>query len=423
MKKMLIYLTASFILLVTITILWIQPPVESDSDAIYINQILKEIELNSSDLSKCDFSNSPYAFSYYDTNNQLLYQHGDKLSNSLVSSIQNHIYVFPVSLENEVIGTLFVNTSVKQYYENHISKIKLYILSLLFIMYMILVVFLLWIHKTILTPFTNLKQFAKEISKGNLDFPLTMDSQNVFGAFTESFDIMRQELSLSKQKEYLANQSKKELIASLSHDLKTPITSIKITSELLLELNHTDSLNSDKLDEKLSTIYDNTEQINGLVNDLFHSSLEELGELSATPTDQYSKIIENIVKKADYFDRIHQLDIKACMIYADPNKLDQVLCNLVQNAYKYSSGNIMITSTMHKNTFELSVLSQGSQVLEDEIPLLFNKFYRGQNATSQSGAGLGLYICRQLLTLMNGEIYARNTKDGLEIIITLQLSS
>lgn len=76
-------------------------------------------------------------------------------------------------------------------------------------------------------PFRKLQKFAENIAKGNLDAPLSIYNRDYFGAFTESFDLMREELKIARESEYKANVSKKELVAELSHDIKTPIATIK----------------------------------------------------------------------------------------------------------------------------------------------------------------------------------------------------
>ena len=82
-------------------------------------------------------------------------------------------------------------------------------------------------------PFKKLSFFASNVSKGNLDVPLNMDKHNYFGAFTESFDRMREELKLSSEREAAANRSKQELVAEISHDIKTPVATIKATCEVM----------------------------------------------------------------------------------------------------------------------------------------------------------------------------------------------
>ena len=118
-----------------------------------------------------------------------------------------------------------------------------------------------------------------------------MDRQNIFGAFSESFDLMREELKIARLHEQQANQSKKELVAKLSHDIKTPVASIQAVSELMSVTS-----TSSKEKQQLQIIHDKANQINQLISDLFHASLEELQELKVTPTLHQSQEIYQIIK-------------------------------------------------------------------------------------------------------------------------------
>ena len=103
-------------------------------------------------------------------------------------------------------------------------------LALIYAAGMILLVIIWYFY---IRPFKKLSSFAANVSKGNLDTPLNMDKHNYFGAFTESFDRMREELKLSSEREAAANRSKQELVAELSHDIKTPVATIKATCEVM----------------------------------------------------------------------------------------------------------------------------------------------------------------------------------------------
>ena len=93
--------------------------------------------------------------------------------------------------------------------------------------------FIGFLYLKLIRPFKNLEKFSMQVAKGNLDFPLPARKHNYFGAFTESFDLMREELKRARESEYKANQSKKELMAELSHDIKTPIATIQATCEVI----------------------------------------------------------------------------------------------------------------------------------------------------------------------------------------------
>ena len=142
----------------------------------------------------------------------------------------------------------------------------------------------------------TMTEFKAALSAGNLDIPLEMDRQNLFGAFTESFDIMRSELKRAQLAEAEANASKKELVAKLSHDIKTPVASIKAVSELGAAL-----ADRDRDKENYIKIINKAGQINTLVTNLFTAALDELKQLSVVPSVIESGEIKEMIQSSDYF--------------------------------------------------------------------------------------------------------------------------
>ena len=128
----------------------------------------------------------------------------------------------------------------------------------------------LHVERKILLPFGKLQYFARRIAAGDLDMPLEMDKGNIFGAFTESFDIMREEIKTARENEIKADKSKKELVASLVHDITTPVASVRSAMDVLrLKTGNGDDIKLlDSASKKL-------EQIDTLLTDMFHSTLEE----------------------------------------------------------------------------------------------------------------------------------------------------
>ena len=120
--------------------------------------------------------------------------------------------------------------------------------------------------------------------------------------------------SAARQREYESNRSKKELVATLSHDIKTPVASIKAVSELMLL-----QVKDDKVIKQVNTIYSKAEQINLLVTDMFHATLEELQQLKLTVTEELSEVLVDMIENVNYYD--HQIDydpIPPCIILTDP---------------------------------------------------------------------------------------------------------
>jgi len=275
----------------------------------------------------------------------------------------------------------------------------------------------MYYRRNILLPFQKLQRFARDVAAGNLDIPLEMDKHGTFGAFSESFDLMREELKQSRENERNADRSKKELVASLSHDIKTPVASIKATTELLLL-----SAKNDKEKKQLEQIEAKAEQINRLITDMFHATLEELQALSVTVTEIHSTTIPGLIQSADHKNYVEPFAFPECIVLADAVRLQQVFDNLVGNSYKYADTPIEIDAIIDDKFLIISLKDSGPGVPDDELPLLTGKYYRGKNSTDKSGYGLGLYISKYLLTEMSGDLHCENCPGGFTVRVVLKLA-
>jgi len=292
----------------------------------------------------------------------------------------------------------------------------------LFIITLLSIVFSLYLYceKRILKPFKNLQAFARRITEGNLDIPLTMDRDNLFGAFTESFDLMREELKRARESERLADRSKKELVASLSHDIKTPVASIKAVTELMLVMAEKEG--REKEIKQLETISAKAGQIDSLITNMFHATLEELQALSVTVAEVESTAVTQLIENADYEKKVKPFSIPNCLIEADLLRLQQVFDNIIGNSYKYAGTDIEVKAFFEDRFLVVELVDFGAGVPKDELPLILNKFYRGKNTESKSGYGLGLYIARYLLEQMGGDVSCCNNENGFRVIIKLKLA-
>lgn len=278
------------------------------------------------------------------------------------------------------------------------------------------VLFLVWVYLYIIRPFDKLKDFAADVASGNLDAPLKMDRGNLFGAFTESFDIMRSELMDSRQKEYEAQRSKVELVASLSHDIKTPVASIRAMSELLRELNK-----DPKQKSKLDSIVSKADQIDVMVSDLFATSLTDLNQLEVLASDQESRILDKIIKDADHNEYIVGEEVKECLIVCDPVRVTQVINNIINNSYKYADTSIYLESHFEDDCLIVSFTDRGGGVSEEDLPMITKKFRRGANSHDKQGAGLGLAIASELMDKMGGSLECTNADGGFRVTLMFKL--
>ena len=184
--------------------------------------------------------------------------------------------------------------------------------------------YFIYLRNRVVRPFDRLKGFAARVAGGDLETPLEMDRGHVFGAFTESFDIMREELKSSREREAEAVRSRKELVAELSHDIKTPVASIKAMADVM-SLNAADDMQR----ETIASINGKADQIDKLISNLFHATLEELEQLEVNPEDLSSKELIQMVREADYMKRVKKLDIKDAVIVCDRLRINQVITNII----------------------------------------------------------------------------------------------
>lgn len=275
--------------------------------------------------------------------------------------------------------------------------------------------FLLWAYMRFVRPFQKMQRFAADISKGNLDAPLEMQKRNYFGAFTESFDIMREELKQAREGEYRANLSKKELVASLSHDIKTPVSTIKAVCEILiLKIKEKDCL------DKIQTIDQKADMIDSLISNMFHATLEELEALKIETTEQLSTIIKPMFEECDFNGEIiYENEIPECLIYADKLRLNQVIDNIIHNSYKYAGTNIYVQCLQEQEGIRIRIKDNGPGVDQEELALVTEKFYRGRLAAGKAGSGLGLYLSKLFMEKMHGSLECY-IEDGFAVEIFIK---
>ena len=271
------------------------------------------------------------------------------------------------------------------------------------------------LYRRVYAPFRQLQRFAFHIASGNLDLPLDMTKNNYFGAFTESFDIMREELKAAREGEARANRSKKELVASLSHDIKTPVATIKALCELL-EIQEEEPVKV----KKIHTIQQKANQIDQLISNMFHATLEELEALKIHLTAESSNIINDMLEDLDHYGKIEiETKIPSCLIVCDRLRLTQVMDNIIGNSYKYAGTRIHVRSWEDEKYLFLQVRDEGVQLDEVDVALVCEKYYRGGNAEQKDGSGLGLFLARQFLEGMGGSLSC-SIEDGFVVNLALK---
>lgn len=282
----------------------------------------------------------------------------------------------------------------------------------------------IYIGMKVIKPFDKMSSLTQELAKGNLSAPIKEERSRFFGKFLWGMDMLRENLEDSKTKNLEYQKEKKTMLLSLSHDIKTPLSAIQLYSKALSEgLYDTE----EKKQEALAGILSKTEEIRGYVDEIYNLSREDFMELSVNVGEVYLKeVMEGIT--AYYKDKLSVIhtefeigEYDNALLSADKDRLVESLQNLMENAIKYGDGRkISISFSEEEDCKLITVENTGCTLEEGEINNIFDSFYRGSNTTNIQGNGLGLYIVKQLMTKMDGDVFAEKEDDIFKVTLVVR---
>jgi signal transduction histidine kinase len=285
------------------------------------------------------------------------------------------------------------------------------------------------LSRAVLEPLKELRTAAENIAEGNLSFEVLACEDREINDLCTSFDQIRQRLKINAEQEKKIEHERNMLIANLSHDMRTPITTIK---GYLEGINDGVADSPEKTQKYLDTIYSKALILERLVDNMTQYSELELGRMQYAfefmDLTEYLKDLEENYKQAmeDGGLRFESklLDMPLTVV-ADRDKLKRVFDNLLSNAIKYNREGGMITVTTETDTkgVLLSISDTGMGIKESDISKVFDGFYRGDAARSNiKGNGLGLAISKQIIESHRGKIWIKSEENvGTQVFIYLPL--
>lgn len=324
----------------------------------------------------------------------------------------------------EINGTLY-----RIEYDDTISNDNLQVpvavnISLGILLLLILSI-LLYIRHNIIKPFAELSEYPYGLARGMLSAPLKENKNRYFGKFVWGLDMLRETLEKSELREMEQAKKEKTFLMSMSHDIKTPLSAIKLYSKAISKGLYTGS----KQIEVAENINSKADEIEKFVNEIIENLNNNFITFEINSTDFYlSQVIDKV--KIYYTDKLYDVgtdfEIKEytdCLISGDPDRLEEVLQNIIENAVKYGDGHYISLSFSDEEDCRLVTVSNSGCTLPDtELPHIFDSFWRGSNTRNKQGCGLGLYICRQLMNTMGGDIFAEISGDYINVTIVCRKS-
>ena len=293
-------------------------------------------------------------------------------------------------------GYLFLNTSLEDVDSiTSILRNKLIYVTLIIIVLAILIS--IHLSKMLNEPIINITNEAKKLSKGNLK--LNFEESNI-----KEIDELANTLIYANNEINKTDELRRDLLANVSHDLKTPLTMIKAYAEMLRDI---DNLSDDKKRENLNIIIDETDRLNILVNDILNlSKLESNKETLDKSEFDLVELIKNIVKKFDILVEKEKYEFildmpKKAYVFGDKNKISQVIYNLVNNAVNYTGkdNKVYINVIENKKSYLVEIKDTGKGIKEEELNIIWDKYYKNEknHKRNKVGTGVGLSIVKNIL--------------------------
>ena len=351
---------------------------------------------------------------------------------SYISNGERELYTHQVSIN----GALYRISVFASYAELSYSTLKVVIaLAVIILLFGIFMSILLtnrfltkFVFQKIEQPLDLLSEGVRQIRDGNLDHRIVYDAKDEFAPICSDFNEMairlKESVDLTQQNE----KNRKELLAGISHDLRSPLTSIRAYVEGLLD---GVPKTPEAQQNYLMTIKNKAEDIDRMVGELFMFSKMEMGEY---PDHPELLRLDNEIRQllslsgSEYAEKgllIASEELVPATISVDPEQLRRVLVNIMENSLKYKvkeAGHLVISLRSENDGFCLSLCDDGPGVPAESLPRLFDAFYRSDPARQNPsrGSGLGLSIAAGAVRRMNGKIHAEVGKNGgLAIVIWL----
>ena len=364
-----------------------------------LTRVIEEEGMEGVDLTACDYVTAvkPFGEDFYDSH-----------SDYAIREIEGELYRFDYAADNSAER----------------DKQILTVNIVLAIMAALILGVMLYIRVTILKPFDRLKDVPYALSKGNLTEPLKEGKKRFFGKFIWGLDMLRENMEQQKERELNLQRDRKMLLLSLSHDIKTPLAAIKLYSKALSKGLYTDK---DKQLEVAQSIHAKADEIESYVSQIITASREDFLSLEVNMGEFYlSTLVEKL--RAYYTEKLALIktefsvgEYSDCLLSGDFDRSVEVIQNMMENAIKYGDGKkISLVFDEEDGCPLVTVRNSGCSLPDTELPHMFDSFWRGSNANTEKGSGLGLYICRQLMNKMNGEVFAVVQGDDMCVTAVFQ---
>lgn len=342
----------------------------------------------------------------------------DEAGKEFFSATQNDYVI-------RIINNKYYRINYKVIKNNHLKSLKATINIVVLSITVFIIIILFYVKHKILKPFNSVRDLPVELSKGNITNDIKETKGKQFGKFVWGLNILREKLESEKQSQLNLQKEKKTLVLSVSHDIKTPLSAIKLYSQALM---HDLYPEEEKKKEIAGIINAKADEINNYVSQIIEATHKDFLVLEVKDSEFYiTDLIENI--KSHYVEKFDinrtkfvVSECNQCLLNGDFDRAVEVMQNILENAIKYGDGKkVTVTFEREENCQLINITDTGCTLEEGETEHIFESFWRGSNTGNQKGNGLGLYICKELMHKMKGDIFATVKDNKMTVTLVFML--
>ncbi|GAA0181576.1 HAMP domain-containing sensor histidine kinase [Clostridium sediminicola] len=322
----------------------------------------------------------------------------------------SHVFEIPIFYNDVFKGVILMSTPISHIKEPLQKVYEIIWISAAIAIILSLVVIHYFSQRIIIRPLSKINSVAEKISNGEVDKRVDIQSNDEIGALADAFNTMAD--SLEK-----VEINRKSFIANVSHELRSPITSIKGFISGILD----GIIPKSKENYYLNIVHDEIQRLTRLINDLLDLSAIEEGKFKLHMMENdLNEIIKASVIKFEAVVKAKKINMDVWLeddlnVFADRDRISQVLTNLIDNAIKYSNneGYVEIKTKTRGKKVYVSIYNDGASIPEEELRYIWDRFYKSDKSrTVKVSTGLGLSIVRKIIIEHDEEIWVENGKDG-----------
>ncbi len=320
----------------------------------------------------------------------------------------------PIKNNGKVIGAFFSIKPVEEYG----ASLQSFYYALIFSLGIALILILILIYffsKRLFKPLNSIKNLSAEMAKGNFSLRVNENQKDEIGELAKSINFLSSSLENNETLAKQFEQTRRDYIANISHELRTPVSAIRAYTETL-----NDSMIEDEIQIKkyYGMILRESIRLERLINDMLDLSRLQSGNVALQKTKiDTASILDNII--ADYKIIADDLEVNfVCNInlkeipitYSNSDRITQVLIILLDNAIKYTpcGGTITLDASFDDEMIRIMVIDTGEGIAKEDLSYVFERFYKADKSHSSKGTGLGLSIAREILFRLNEGIFVKS---------------